>query len=216
MQIYWADTSQATLFESVSLEADNLLRCQPWSTRRRSQNPFRVIEQTSKVLVDHALKGVNSCCFAYGQTGSGKTFRLDCTLPCLRCWRAASPMDACPLTMLHCSSPPRCDILSGSSIFGEPGEKAGLLSRSIEYLFDMVGRYEAKAKVRSGLEPPSTVDLSVQLGVLARTRVFLAGELGSHARGQLSRDLLRSRPRPRARVSAVVFCPKRAGVLKAN
>lgn len=35
-----------------------------------------------------------------------------------------------------------------SSIFGEHGEKTGLLSRSIEYLFDMVDRYEAKAKVR--------------------------------------------------------------------
>lgn len=44
--IYWTDTDQKTLFES-----------------------------TSKTLVDHALKGINNCCFAYGQTGSGKTFR---------------------------------------------------------------------------------------------------------------------------------------------
>ncbi|KAF1773682.1 Kinesin-like protein [Phytophthora cactorum] len=64
-------------------------------------------DNSSKCLVDYALKGINSCCFAYGQTGSGKTF----------------------------------------SIFGEPGgEKVGLLSRSIEYLFDMVNRQQSKAK----------------------------------------------------------------------
>ncbi|EGZ20682.1 hypothetical protein PHYSODRAFT_313256 [Phytophthora sojae] len=34
------------------------------------------------------------------------------------------------------------------SIFGEPGgDKAGLLSRSIEYLFDMVNRQQSKSKV---------------------------------------------------------------------
>ena len=28
-----------------------------------------------KDLVEHVMRGFNSCCFAYGQTGSGKTYR---------------------------------------------------------------------------------------------------------------------------------------------
>lgn len=35
------------------------------------------------------------------------------------------------------------------SIFGEPGEKAGLLSRSIEYLFERIERHENASKVRA-------------------------------------------------------------------
>jgi len=33
----------------------------------------KVFEFVAKPLIDHLLKGFNSCCFAYGQTGSGKT-----------------------------------------------------------------------------------------------------------------------------------------------
>ncbi|KAK1941648.1 Kinesin-like protein KIN-4A [Phytophthora citrophthora] len=74
---------------------------------------------TSKSLVDYALKGINSCCFAYGQTGSGKTF----------------------------SKQNDVAMLMKCSIFGEPGGvKAGLLSRSIEYLFEMVNRQQSKSK----------------------------------------------------------------------
>tara|TARA_B110000208_G_scaffold52296_1_gene68659 strand:+ start:2042 stop:4942 length:2901 start_codon:yes stop_codon:yes gene_type:complete len=35
-----------------------------------------VFDAVGKPLVDHALKGFNSCCFAYGQTGSGKTYSI--------------------------------------------------------------------------------------------------------------------------------------------
>jgi hypothetical protein len=82
------------------------------------------------------------------------------------------------------------------SIFGEPGEKAGLLSRSIEYLFDMVGRYEAKAKVRISYHL-----LTLSPDTCSFTYERLIGEVGSHTRRQLPRDLLRPCPRPCARVS---------------
>ena len=32
--------------------------------------------QCARDNIDHALRGINSCCFAYGQTGSGKTYSI--------------------------------------------------------------------------------------------------------------------------------------------
>ena len=46
-QVFWTDTSQEELFDSVAVS-----------------------------LIDHSFSGFNSCCFAYGQTGSGKTFSM--------------------------------------------------------------------------------------------------------------------------------------------
>lgn len=38
------------------------------------------------------------------------------------------------------------------SIFGDSGEKAGLLPRTIEYLFDMIDRNENKSKVEKDID----------------------------------------------------------------
>lgn len=78
-QIFWVDTSQTTLFETVSCHSSRLASYTP---RALLSITLTLPLQTSKPLVDYALKGINSCCFAYGQTGSGKTFRWEHVCSC--------------------------------------------------------------------------------------------------------------------------------------
>jgi Kinesin motor domain len=116
------------------------------------------------VLVDHALKGINSCCFAYGQTGSGKTFR----------YNALPHSEPLAHAMTRCIP---------SSIFGEAGEKAGVMPRTVAYLFDSVKRNESKGKV---------------WGFFYNFHLYLVDHaslkrIGRHARREFLGDLLRPR-----------------------
>lgn len=70
------------------------------------QDVFTVV---GKPLVDHALKGFNSCCFAYGQTGSGKTYSI---------FGDNNTLDA-----------------GGLGLKGTSSKARGIIPRSLEYLF---------------------------------------------------------------------------------